>query len=115
MAATKRQGVTVSVPGGRPARRTSKAAVSGRDGERELWSTFGYETVCLLWGLPLKAVQALPEVERRKLAKVSFYIDGLPATEKEPLLREIKNESPTKRLVRFRRLARKRTVGRSAD
>ncbi len=108
MAAAKRQGVALRVPGGRPVRRTARAPASGSDGERELWSTFGYETVCLLWGLSLKAVQALPEAERRKLAKASLYIDGLPAPEKEPLLREMKREAPTKRLARLRRLARSR-------
>lgn len=115
MAATKRPGLTVRVPGGRPAARATRTAPPrpGRDPEGELWSTFGYETVCLLWGLPVKAVQALPEGERRNLARVSVYIDGLPKPEKESLVSQIKRESPTKRLARFRRLARKRTLGRT--
>ncbi len=115
MAPAKRQGLTVRVPGGRAALRTSSPATLGVAGERELWSTFGYETVRLLWGLPLKAVQALPDAERRRLAKVSLYIDRLPATEKDSLLREMKSESPTKRLARFRRLARIRTRSEGHD
>lgn len=105
------------VPGGRRATRTAKAAAprAGSDPEAELWSTFGYDTICLLWGLPLKAVQALSEAERQKLARVSTYIDGLPQAEKEPLLREIKRASPASRLVRFRRIARTlATVRRTA-
>lgn len=96
------------VPGGRRATPAAKTTAprSGRDPESELWSTFGYETICLLWGLPLKAVQALPEAERQRLARVSTYIDGLPRAEKEPLLRDIKRDTPANRLVRFRRIAR---------
>lgn len=78
----------------------------GRDPEDELWSTFGYDTVSLLWGLPVEAVQALPESERHELARVSAYLDGLPPAEKTPLVAQIVGASPADRLARFRRMAR---------
>ena len=77
-----------------------------RDPERELWSTFGYETVCLLWGLPLNAVQTLPDTARQQLARVSIHIDGLPQDEHESLINAIKRAKPAARLARFQRIAR---------
>lgn len=96
------------VPGGRAAPRVAKTSApqGGRDPEAELWSTFGYDTICLLWGLPVKAVQALPESERHELARVSAYLDGLPPAEKALLVGQIRRASPTNRLVRFRQIAR---------
>ncbi len=82
------------------------------DPESELWSAFGYDTICLFWNLPLRAFRALPEAERRRLVRVSNRIDGLSATDKDPLLREIGHASPTKRLATFRRLARVLAAGR---
>ena len=90
----------------RPSRRAD------RDPESELWSTFGYETICLFWNLPLKAFRALSEAERQRLVRVSNRIDALSATEKDPLLREIGHASPMKRLATFRRLARVLAAGR---
>ena len=82
------------------------------DPESALWSAFGYDTICLFWGLPLKAFRALSEVERRGLVRVSNRIDDMSATDKEPLLREIRRASPMKRLATFRRLARLLAGGR---
>ena len=94
-------------PGGRRTKRRIKpsAARPRRDPEAELWSTFGYETVCLLWGLPVAAVERLSQAEKLRIARVSVYLDGLPAAEKDPLVRAIADEAPSKRLARFRRLA----------
>ena len=98
----------VRVPGGHVVPRPAKAAAprAGRDPEAELWSTFGYDTICLLWGLPLKAVQAVTDAERQKLARVSTYIDGLPMAERDPLVQQLRRASPSARLARFRRIAR---------
>jgi len=82
------------------------------DPESELWSAFGYDTICLFWNLPLRAFRALPEAERRRLVRVSNRIDALSATDKDPLLREIGHASPTKRLATFRHLARVLAAGR---
>jgi hypothetical protein len=101
----------VRVPAGRRTARTVTPSPPGsrRDPEAELWSTFGYETVCLLWGLPVEAVERLSQAERQAIARVSMYLDGLPAAEKDPLVRAIADEAPSKRLARFRRLAREGT------
>ena len=96
----------VRAPGGRVSPGVARTRRAGRDPEAELWSTFGYDTVCLLWGLPVKAVRALPESERHALARVSAYLDGLPPAEKALLVAKIRGASPADRLARFRRMAR---------
>lgn len=96
----------------RPVARAATRAVRPRDPESELWSAFGYETICLFWGLPNKAFRALSEPERHRLARVSNRIDDMSAADKEPLLREIVRNTPTKRLALFRRLARRLAAGR---
>ncbi|MDQ2913762.1 MAG: hypothetical protein M3T56_10960 [Chloroflexota bacterium] len=104
--------MTAAVARARRAPRTARAASlrRERDPESELWSAFGYETVCILWGLPLRAFRALSEREQRKVVGVSNYIDALPDTDKEPLVRELMRESSTARLTHFRRLARRRDL-----
>jgi hypothetical protein len=82
------------------------------DPESALWSAFGYDTVCLFWGLPVRVFGALSEAERQGMVRVSNRIDDMSATEKEPLLREIGRATPTKRLAIFRRLARALAGGR---
>jgi len=77
-----------------------------------LWSAFGYDTVCLFWGLPVRVFRALSEAERQGMVRVSNRIDDISATDKEPLLREISLASPMKRLAMFRRLARALAGGR---
>jgi len=111
MVASGRQGVRARVA--RTLRTTGSEAFAAwdRDPESELWSTFGYETICLFWNLPLKAFRALSEAERQRLVRVSNRIDALSATEKDPLLREIGHASPMKRLATFRRLARVLAAG----
>ncbi len=105
MATASRQGVIEVTPTRarpRAGRRTE------RDPESEIWSAFGYETMCLLWELPHRTFRELPEAEQRRLARLSLQIDDLPATEKDPLVRELWSYGPTERLGRMRRLAAKR-------
>lgn len=114
MVASSRQGVTARVA---PTRRVSRTAKPGSrrrrpDPESELWSAFGYDTICLFWNLPFKAFRALPEAERQRLVRVSNRIDDMSATEKEPLLSAIGRATPVKRLAMFRRLARRLAAGR---
>ena len=80
-------GVVRSRRAARMAERVSLFAPPDR--ESALWSAFGYDTICLFWGLPLRAFSA-----------------------KEPLLLEIRLASPMKRLAIFRRLARALAGGR---
>ncbi|TMC05812.1 MAG: hypothetical protein E6J35_03430 [Chloroflexi bacterium] len=82
------------------------------DPESALWSAFGYDTICLFWGLPLRAFSALSEAERQGMVRVSNRIDDMSVTDKEPLLLEITLASPMKRLAIFRRLARALAGGR---
>ena len=82
------------------------------DPESELWSAFGYDTICLFWNLPLRAFRALSEDERQRLVRVSNRIDDLSPTDKDGLLREIGEGSPVKRLAVFRRLARALVAGK---
>ena len=98
----------------RRAARTAKAVwlFAPPDPESALWSAFGYDTICLFWGLPVRAFRALSEAERQGLVRVSNRIDDMSATDKEPLLLEIRLASPTKRLAMFRRLARGLAGGR---
>ena len=98
----------------RRAARTAKAVwlFAPPDPESALWSTFGYDTICLFWGLPVRAFRALSEAERQGMVRVSNRIDDMSATDKEPLLLEIRLASPTKRLAMFRRLARALAGGR---
>lgn len=94
--------------------RTAKAAwqFGPPDPESALWSAFGYDTICLFWGLPVRAFRALSEAERQGMVRVSNRIDEMSATDKEPLLLEIRAASPMKRLAMFRRLARALAGGR---
>jgi len=98
----------------RRAARTAKAVwqFAPPDPESALWSAFGYDTICLFWGLPVRAFRALPEAERQGMVRVSNRIDDMSATDKEPLLLEIRLASPMKRLAMFRRLARALAGGR---
>jgi len=82
------------------------------DPESALWSAFGYDTICLFWGLPLRAFSALSEAERQGMVRVSNRIDDMSVTDKEPVLLEITLASPMKRLAIFRRLARALAGGR---
>ena len=82
------------------------------DPDSELWSAFGYDTICLFWNLRLRAFGALSEDERRRLVRVSNRIDDLSPTDKDGLLREIGEGSPVKRLAVFRRLARALVAGK---
>ena len=114
MVASSGQGVTARVVRKRPAAPTVKpvARLPAPDPESELWSFFGYDTVCLFWGLPLRAFHALSETERWTLARVSNRIDRMSAADKEPFLREIGRAAPMKRLETFRRLGRALAAGR---
>lgn len=114
MVAPGRQGVTARVVRNRRAARMAErvSLFAPPDPESALWSAFGYDTICLFWGLPLKAFRALSEVDRRGLVRVSNRIDDMSATDKEPLLREIRRAPPMKRLATFRRLARVLSAGR---
>jgi hypothetical protein len=82
------------------------------DAQSELWSAFGYDTMCLFWNLPVRAFRALSEAERQRLVRVSNRIDDLSPTDKDGLLREIGEASPVKRLAVFRRLARGLVAGK---
>ena len=94
----------------RMAKAGSKFAPPGP--ESALWSAFGYDTVCLFWGLPVRVFRALSEAERQGMVRVSNRIDDMSATDRKPLLREISLSSPMKRLAMFRRLARALAGGR---
>ena len=97
----------------RRAARTAKAVwqFAPPDPESALWSAFGYDTICLFWGLPVRAFRALSEAERQGMVRVSNRIDDMSA-DGEPLLLEIRLASPMKRLAMFRRLARALAGGR---
>ena len=47
------------------------------DPESAFWSAFGYDTICLFWGLPVRAFRALSEVERQGMVRVSNRIDDM--------------------------------------
>ena len=114
MVAESRQSVRARVARTRRTGRTVKP-VSGRarpDPESELWSAFGYDTICLFWNLPLRAFRALSEAERQRLVRVSNRIDDLSPADKDGLLREIGEGSPVKRLAAFRRLGRALVAGK---
>ena len=114
MVAPGQQAVTARVVRSRRAARISErvSSFAPPDPESALWSTFGYDTICLFWGLPVRAFRALSEAERQGMVRVSNRIDDMSATDKEPLLLEIRLASPTKRLAMFRRLARALAGGR---
>ena len=114
MVAPSRQGMTAEVVRGRRAARMAErvSLFAPPDRESALWSAFGYDTICLFWGLPLRAFSALSEAERQGMVRVSNRIDDMSVTDKEPLLLAIRLASPTKRLAIFRRLARALAGGR---
>lgn len=76
----------------RMAKAGSKFAPPGP--ESALWSAFGYDTVCLFWGLPVRVFRALSEAERQGMVRVSNRIDDMSATDREPVLREIGRSTP---------------------
>ena len=101
------------VRGRRAARMAERVSLfAPPDPESALWSAFGYDTICLFWGLPLRAFSALSRAERQGMVRVSNRIDDMSVTDKEPLLLEIRLASPMKRLAIFRRLARALAGGR---
>jgi hypothetical protein len=101
------------VRGRRAARMAERVSLfAPPDPESALWSTFGYDTICLFWGLPVRAFRALSEAERQGMVRVSNRIDDMSASDKEHLLREIRLAAPMKRLAIFRRLARALAGGR---
>ena len=101
------------VRGRRAARMAERVSLfAPPDPESALWSAFGYDTICLFWGLPLRAFSALSGAERQGMVRVSNRIDDMSVTDKEPLLLEIRLASPMKRLAIFRRLARALAGGR---
>ena len=108
MVASSRQGVTAPAARSRRAARMAErvSLFAPPDPESALWSAFGYDTICLFWGLPVRAFRALSEAERQGMVLVSNRIDDMSATDKEPLLHEIRRAPPMKRLAMFRRLAR---------
>jgi len=106
--------MTAQVARGRRAARMAErvSLFAPPDPESALWSAFGYDTICLFWGLPLRAFSALSEAERQGMVRVSNRIDDMSLTDKEPLLLAIRLASPMKRLAIFRRLARALAGGR---
>ena len=64
---------------GRRAARMAKAVskFGPPDPESALWSAFGYDTVCLFWGLPVRVFRALSEAERQGMVRVSNRIDDM--------------------------------------
>ena len=108
MAASSQQGVTARAARSRRAARTAKAVweFAPPEPESALWSTFGYDTICLFWNLPFREFRALSEAERQGMVRVSNRIDAMSAADKNPLLSQIRPASPRKRLAIFRRLAR---------
>ena len=73
--------------------------------EREFWSTFGEEGICVFWGVDVELLERLDVATRGILVGYTNAVGRCPQDERDRLLGEVSSLSDDARLPRLCELA----------